>query len=475
MNTKERKSVFLRKNKAKEIFSFLLKIVLPALLIVGLYFSLADIRNFIEERISKNLISKLNDIYLQTEVKKEKIVSGGESVLDIEKGAKQKTEDKIPEKPVPEAKKEENIKKTEENVVTASFCDGFSGGSYIDLSSTNFYLDYSGGFIFPPLFNLIPENPPVPLYSKNEYAEGKPEGLNGISGNVLNTTFYKDKERGIEFLAVVAKDENTYKVYIFNRRGGVWENVSGSDLPLFEEKIPGKVSFGGDDLNILVFYGALKARVFYLSLQNGSWIKEDISNLFSYRSSRFGFDAEIAFLKKEGGKYGDFYILGMGGAEVFMKVFSDEGGKMIGVVDYTPFLDGKLGIFTGGGISVSRDKVYIGFKVGDASLFFYFEDKGFDKSRNFKIVSSNISPYGFVVKDISIYDLTVRGTGKDKINFYLSNDGKNWKPAFLGQTLQFNNSEKGVFWMAEIMPDESNKRASLVFQKICLAFSRKIN
>jgi len=451
--------------KTLPYFIKFLVFLLVAVLTIILAF---ELRSFLERQITKMFLIKLSEIDIKISDfvnKKEKFFSN------------EITDEELKEQ------KEVNVLESKggikDNLVLASFCDIFSGGGYINSSLTDFYLDFSGRFIFPPKFSykLADENDFLKgIKSRNFYFKDDTQSAQnfeilkslGLNGEVYSLTRYSKED--LDLLGAVLKEGDGYKIYAFKKEGENWVDVL-KDKKGFSSKLKGEISFGGESDNFLIFYGAEKGVAFNVLKKDNDFVTYDISGIFDYRVSRGGFKAEILFVKR--GVNNNFYLLGSNGAEVFLKVFSDSTGKLIGLVDYTPYLEKDFSNFTGIGIDKKENTIYLSLKNSSGDFYVAFDDYGFDKSKKFTVVSSNISPFGFIVHSANFYEINFYGD--DKVDFYLSNDGRDWKKASLNETVEFNNLMTGLFWKAEITPLSKDIWSSSNLRMICMYFYRKIN
>ena len=86
---------------------------------------------------------------------------------------------------------------------------------------------------------------------------------------------------------------------------------------------------------------------------------------------------------------------------------------------------------------------------------YLFTDYGFDRSKQYRTVSTNGSSYPWPVGAATISPFGISEDGV-QVKFFLSSNSKNWTQASLGEKMQLDRKQPGLFWMAEVEPGSGN-------------------
>jgi len=365
-----------------------------------------------------------------------------------------------------------------------SFTDLFSGMSWINLVSTTMYQDKKeDAFMLPPVFKWQKLNQPISsvgfvnkeadgsllkcignnclsVFEDNLFFNGKkisiPGRLNrkniaGVSVGVLSTKWVAG--------FVSTNGSSTYNISIFTFDGNNFSDVTADGTDLFTSAYAGTLGFGGNDDNWIAIYGAYQGSAYRFRKSGDRYEAEDISKYFNIRVEAGGFEPSIIgpVTKPSGSEsIENWYVWSLTANDpTLVKIFGVSGGNIIGAID---FRDEILpGAPMGASFklnSSSENSIALEALVTDEKNIqesYLFTDYGFDRSKQYKVVSVNGSSYPWPVGVATISSSGINENGA-KVKFFMSSNDTDWTPASLGEETQLDRKQPGLFWMAETEP-----------------------
>jgi len=365
-----------------------------------------------------------------------------------------------------------------------SFTDLFSGTSWINLASTTMYQDKKeNSFVLPPVFKWQKFNQPISNVGFiNKEADG---GLvKCIGSNCLkisqNNLFFNGKKisipgslnrkniAGISIGALSTKwvagfvstnGSGTYNISIFTFDGNNFSDVTADGTNLFASAYVGTLGFGGNDDNWIAIYGAYQGSAYRFRKSGDSYEVEDISKYFNVRVEAGGFEPSIIgpVIEPSGSEsIENWYVWSLtANNPTLVKIFGVSGGNIIGAVDFRDEIlpgapIGALFKFD----SSSKDSIVLDALVTDENNIqkpYLFTDYGFNRSKQYKVISANGSSYPWPVGTATISPSGISEDGV-QVKFFVSSNSRDWTSAVLGEKIQLDRKQPGLFWMAEVEP-----------------------
>ncbi len=368
-----------------------------------------------------------------------------------------------------------------------SFTDLFSGTSWINLVSTTMYQDKKeDAFVLPPVFKWQKLNQPV---SGAGFVSKEADGsfIKCIGGNCLSVfednLFFNGKKISIPgrlnknnisgvfigalntkwVVGFVSTNGGVYGISIFTFDGNNFSEVATNGADLFSSAYEGTLGFGGDDDNWIAIYGAYQGNAYRFRKSGDNYEAEDLSKYFDIRVEAGGFEPSIIgpVTEPSGSEsIENWYVWSLtANNPTLVKIFGVAGGNIIGAVD---FRDEILPGAPMGALfklnSSSKDSIALEALVTDESNIqksYMFTDYGFDRSKQYKVVSANGSSYPWPVGAATISPSGVSEDGV-QVKFFMSSNSRNWISATLGEKIQLDRKQPGLFWMAEVEPGSGN-------------------
>ncbi len=387
---------------------------------------------------------------------------------------------------------ESSPKEIPQELAVSSFGDLFSGNGYINNAETSMYQDAMvTAFTFPPKFELaeLDEKPEAEFLEplENQKICLKPDCLSligqivhfndrslasppEISGKKLSHVSIGALTKKW-LIAYTVKDNNLFKSWLFTFNGSEFKKIVDGEDGLLQSKYDGAFGFGGDDDHWLALYGAYEGRgVEYISNSMGNSVK-DISVFFNAKLMKGGFLPGIIKNPKE-----NWYVVSRSAENPkLIKLFENGGGSIVGALDLTGKIlpqETKNNVFFSKG---SKPSVLF-MKIVADERFYEIKDFGFEAEGVWIITSSdtyNVPAHPAEIRLAKITNINLEA-GKGKAIFYLSNDGKEWFEAKVGELIEFPNKDGRVLlWKAKFSPSGDNQNSPF-FDKINISLWRKM-
>lgn len=374
----------------------------------------------------------------------------------------------------------------EEQLLSSSFTDLFSGTGWIDTQATTMYHDrVASAFMWTPNISIggdTTKKSPT-LSAKTDYCvQGKCLSLRdgAVVYEGISLALPRELERENRTLSLgvinnkwvlggVVKNTGIYEGYAF-----FWDGKSFSPIcqnaKLFDSKYSGIIAFGGVEDDFLIFFGGYEGKAF--RVYHGAC--EDISRFFGLRIMNEGFSPHI--VRSESG---DWYIGRTDASKALLvKLVNDGSGGIGGIVDLSGFISEPnaslsiLGAHREQSGETTVDAVLESPNV--APLGWRMSDKGFVPVSDGVVASLNLNTYpNSKVRRARIVDADFK-EGSTDITFLLSNDGEEWVEARVGDEVKFpNRGGDKLFWRAEFRRDGGGN-ISPYFKRIRVDFKVKL-
>ncbi|MEW6617221.1 MAG: hypothetical protein AB1333_02260 [Patescibacteria group bacterium] len=387
------------------------------------------------------------------------------------------------------------------NLVSSSFTDLFSGVGWLDVSATNMYHDkIVTAFTLEPDFTWqriqtdeVSQDVFPVVRSKNERADRRCIESSCLEQRGL-ALFFNNEEISLPremrskdvknisvgtlenewLVGIVAREKSMYEGWIFFYDGTSYQRVFGDANAPFLSEYDGIIGFGGTSDNWLAVYGAYDGKAYHI--REGKPF-QDVSQFFGIRAMRGGF--QPAVIRAGDGVDARWYVFSLTkGNSVLLKLFQDgTAGNIRGAVDLTQLVmqnafseaSFMLQSVRGGTTVLSGNMM----RNGGSRELWQFVDEGFNVPSFARVSSLNLNNYPAEVWAATIVEADVF-EGKSDIEFALSNDGKEWVPARVGEFIAFpDNSQKRLFWRATFTPESGARFSSPYFDKIRVDYKVK--
>ncbi len=344
-----------------------------------------------------------------------------------------------------------------ENLLASSFSDLFSGTGWIDSEKTNLYRDNRAeAVLWEPAFSWNLSGAKTESLTSKECIGNRCAEISG--GNLVLYGARVVLPRALEYdsrkLALhamrdawlvggVVEEKGEWKGYLYSFDGREFTPLCGGAV--FTSQYEASPGLGGDDARALFLYGAYEGKAIEV-WQNRC---EDVSRLFGIRLMDEGFDPVI--IRPEGT---DWFVFSRNGSKrVFIKAFPDSAtGAIAGTIDLGAYLrrEGMNGIaFRGvrgqdGALAVS-----LLVEDGKEESGFWI-DRGFSAANRGTIASRNLNTYpGSLTRRATIVSADLY-PGSTSPELYLSNNGRDWTPARIGEEVVFKDKNgKELYWKAD--------------------------
>ncbi len=257
-------------------------------------------------------------------------------------------------------------------------------------------------------------------------------------------------------VGVVVAAGGEYEGWVFSFDGERYEKVFGEANTPFVSKYTGILGFGGTDDDWIALYGGYEGIAY--RIRSGAPF-ENISNFFGYRMMGEGFHPVI--LRAGNGVAAQWYISSLTeGKPRLLKLSQNPAtGKIEGILDFAPgifistFKKASFNI-----ISASEDVVILGGLMttqGGTEEIWEFTDGGFIYPEAAEVVSVNLNNYPAEVRNATVVESELYADG-NTVEYYLSNNGKDWVRAELGKEMVFpDTSGTRLLWRARFIPNSS--------------------
>lgn len=304
------------------------------------------------------------------------------------------------------------------NVLSSTFYFGFANSPWLDNGATTMYEDSNeSALIFPP-----------------QYSWTRESSMPNTTYNIQNTV------PGIT--TQIVRSGSDYKVLVFENGVPV---LTATSTPIISA-YPGTVGVGGTSDDFLVVYGGYKGAAAHITKSGNDWNVQDVSMYFPYRVMHGGFDPVVI---SPSGPSDNYYVFSdTPNNPKLVKLFSDASGSIIGAVDFTPLLfpsGVRSAIFSQSLTAQVTD-------ISGAVSYYQFTDNGFKTAGPFTAQSTNINNYPWPVYGVTLTPDYGNLNGVTT-QFFVSNDGKNWQPAPIGQEVTFTNTAgTELLWKAVFDP-----------------------
>lgn len=366
-----------------------------------------------------------------------------------------------------------------ENLLASSFTDIFSGTGWINEAETTLYRDHvAQAFSWKPVVfwsrvSVSPARTSAELCVKSHC--GRVSGEQFIfDGTPL--ALPKELERDGRALALASVNEKLVLAGTVPDGG----NVSGyafafdgntftpfcSAPKIFTSPYAGTLAIGGGDERVLILYSAYEGKAIEIHKD----LCADVSRFFGIRAMDGGFSPEITRTD------GNWFIFSTDEKPVLLKGIGDEStGGLVGTLDLGTFLkrDGILGFRFSPpqkkDIALQGSLLFSGGIAENGVL----RDLGFEPLSEARITSKNLNTYpNSLVRRATIVSAELFA-GSTAPEFFLSNDGKHWLPARIGEEIIFKEKEgKELYWKA-LFPKSGNG-GSPYFKRIRVDFKVKL-
>jgi hypothetical protein len=354
-----------------------------------------------------------------------------------------------------------------------SFGDLFSSDAYLDLERTDMFPDYnSTSLSFTPLFLVKKDrscissscglNEIIVFSSREEkgcigdnclLVSGvnlKFNGLNIALPTELTSLDIKStsistlqKKWVVSFIVSDGGDEKVFS-YFFN--GKEFSSLTNNASPLIlKTKFGlggGFVSAGGLDNDFLLTYFGYESHVFHF--KRGAFI--DISDKFGIKVSDNGFKSEIIRIEKDGNI--GWYITSLTeGKFKLIKLWQNETDSIVGSIELTDLVKEKI---PGKVVSLFLSNSNINFvsQLENNYTIYSFEDKGFDNSHDYLVTSKDINSSQKSVLAVLIKEILIT---PDKVEFYFSDNNKDFVESHLGEVTQFSGLGSNLLWQFKFL------------------------
>jgi hypothetical protein len=255
-------------------------------------------------------------------------------------------------------------------------------------------------------------------------------------------------------IGVVVAAGGEYEGWVFSFDGERYEKVFGEANTPFVSKYKGTVGFGGADSDWIALYGGYEGIAY--RIRSGAPF-ENISNFFGYRIMGEGFHPVL--LRAENGGVVRWYIFSLTeGKPRLMKLSENPATRKIeGILDFAPGI--FISTFKGASFNIinsSDDAVVLGGLMttqGGTQEIWEFTDSGFVYPEAAEVVSVNLNNYPAEVRNATVMESELYADG-NTVEYYLSNNGKDWVHAELGREITFPDpSGTRLLWRARFIPN----------------------
>lgn len=387
----------------------------------------------------------------------------------------------------------------------SSFTDLFSGTGWIDRGETTLYQD-SGvtAVTLPPLVSF------AEIESKEELSRVKtlpfaavPDDIRCIGTRCLmekdSKLFLRDSastsfERvplpeqlsgkqvenisigsvdGLWLVGAVTRSKGKYTGEIFYFNGSnYFEIFKQGESPLVSPR-NGRLGFGGNYDDWLAIYGASPAvvvRVKNCRIETATMNACAVYRIPEFLGSRvMGSGFYPAVLKIGSGKNASWYVFSLTDKfPKFIKLFQNETDEIQGALDLSSVVippDASSASLLPETSADPASLILMRLITADGEVKYRrIIDRGFDKSKPYQIVSSNINNYDAEIRIAKISELDLATEGA-RVKFFLSNDAKKWLPASLGKEIVFPDKlGQYLLWKAEFIPDDNPSTSPFMSQ-----------
>jgi hypothetical protein len=445
-----------------------------------LFLAATAIRNFLEQKIINNAIVNIQEGEQTTVGQRMIIASSTETLRRIQKEELSKS---LIQLNIPGINGQAPSGEYSEEYSYQTFYDLFSGVGWIDQAQTSLWHDWDvSAFSLPPKYEWRKAEQFKQISAEEACIQKecyvvKGSGLFRGATEISLPEEVREKEIMTVSVSaldsswrvgVVTKGNGVFNAYVFAFDGTNFKNIKG-DGELFTSKYIGTIGIGGNVGDWILVYGAYEGRAFQF-LNDGSAI--EIPNIFSMRLMAGGF---VPGISKVGfANDATWYVWNKGVGKIkFIKLFQNGTNSIEGATDLTSSLSTLVGsvrrLTCDGVVANNALRCNIDTETGITAWDFY--DYGFDNSKSYTVVSANISNNILPVQKGTVTYATFSKSGTE--SFFLSNDGKNWQRANVGEEVSFTDQNSNrIFWKMEYTPD-SNPLHSLFFKSLRLDFKLK--
>lgn len=368
---------------------------------------------------------------------------------------------------------------------SASFSDMFLERTNIDQNKTDLFWDRTfAAYSFPPKYSLTTSNVCVMRdcgFSRDDIDPEKlclgdnclsrigttleynnrslafPESLE--SEPVLNISIFALESDWLVAFVTKAFEQERARVYRFN---------GGSFIPIISPEKDyaistkyglggGKVYFGGDDSDLLIFYSGYEAFVY--RLKDGKI--QDLSHFFGSKLMGAGFAAQIFKLGSR--ESSDFYICGLDKYQpLLLKIWSDSNNMSVGALDFSNQIfsnNREVDSIICSLADKSGRELMIAANSSLETRLLAFKDLGFDLSKTRKISSVNLNNRGGK-KDIKAAviaeaDLKLGSDNLFRARFSLANREEEFEIIKARLWHSFDVAGNELYWRLEIAPGKN--------------------
>ena len=375
--------------------------------------------------------------------------------------------------------------------------DSFSSFAYIDEKKTNMVLDEAvTAFVFPPVYSLekISDLDVVDEGENNDWVVlGKKDACQfSLDDNCLRVDensrlLYNDREidlpmemqgeeiRNIDVsflssifvVSFVVSDSNQERAYAYFFNGNRYSPLiskNTSEKIVTEYGMPGGImSAGGSDNDFIIIYSGYEVKAFHYQLGRLT----DISKFFGLRVANGGFYPYI--IKQGDNENSLWYVLSLDAGKIkLIKLWQNGSREIKGAYDFSyKFKDySSLKLLAFREPASSRGQLQFIFNRGKSRSLspkepgtWLFHDKGFDNSRERKIVSLNLNDKGGNLTKAFVENMFFNsGYGlaeKLMAKVFFFGDNQKKIEVELNKEVGFIANNQSLFWELVFMPEQS--------------------